>query len=808
MTDRFAYLVPQFPGQTHNMFWEEIRALRERGLEPGIVTTRLAPVRLRSHAWTERAIAQTTALLPVGPLAAGRATLAAVRSPAARRALAHDWRHSSGLRDRCALLVSAVAGAHLGQVAKRRGWPHVHVHSCASAADIARYARLTGDLSYSLTLHGPLADYGPRQREKWAGAAFGIAITEVLRDELRSAVGEAMPADVPVVGMGVRPDAFQRPGPYLPWTPDSGPLRIFSCGRLNVAKGHDTLIRAVHLLTSRGFPVSLTIAGEDEHGGTGYRVVLAELVASLGLSAHVRLLGAVGEQDVRAELLDAHVFALASHAEPLGVVVMEAMAAGLPIVATDRGGIPQLVTQDVDGRLVPPGDPEALADALEWVVADPERAGRIAAAARVAAVRRAAEPSSAEVLAGLLAGRNDGSGVAGPRTEDTQTSPESGGRDPQRPLVVLCAANNWDDIRLADRPLAEALSATTQVLYVDPPLSPLTWRNNPRIRPALQGPRLRRVAPGIVRLTPVVAPFPFRGPMVHLTTRLVRRALRRALSAARTEPRAMVSTLLYIPVFDLAPQAVHAYWAQDSAAAGAAHWGQSVDRVVASERRLARSADLVLVASPAVVADWRAAGFHTEALPNGCDPTRFSATMAPAQVPGIDPTRIVAGFVGHLNERIDFGLLHAIVDAGIQVLMVGPVAGQVTESLDALVRRSGVFWVGPQPFEELPRWLGRMSVGLVPYRVDEFNLWSFPLKTLEYLAAGLPVVSTDLPASAWLASEDIVVAGNIAEFVAGVHSIAQLSPDPARLRRRQDLARKHSWDRRADLLIQLLELAT
>ena len=73
-------------------------------------------------------------------------------------------------------------------------------------------------------------------------------------------------------------------------------------------------------------------------------------------------------------------------------------------------------------------------------------------------------------------------------------------------LVVLCAANNWDGTKLADRHMAEQLCTHVPVLYVDPPMSRLTPRNHPRCRPALDGPRLRVLAPGLARLTPVIPP--------------------------------------------------------------------------------------------------------------------------------------------------------------------------------------------------------------------------------------------------------------------------------------------------------------
>jgi glycosyltransferase involved in cell wall biosynthesis len=400
---RIGYLVPEFPGQTHVMFWRELDELRRRGVVVDVVSTRRPRRALSAHPWSRQAAAATTYLFPPGPTgmveglrawaAAGR-----VDRRAATRALLASPRPPRRVAQR---LAAAGLGARLAWLARRRAWAHVHVHSCAAAADVALFSRLLGGSPYSLTLHGPLGDYGPDQQAKWGGAEFGIVITRRLEAELRAALGSQAPEHLAVSGMGVSPGTFARPAPYEAWT-GAGPAVVFSCGRLNPAKGHLDLVRAVRLVRERGLPAHLTIAGEDEQGGTGYRRVLERAIDELGLADAVTLLGAVPEDEVRRRLHGAHVFALASVAEPLGVVLMEAMAAGVPVVATRAGGVPELVTDGSDGILVPPRDPVAMADALQQVLADVPRACELSAAAAASAARRAAAPSSAEVLLELI----------------------------------------------------------------------------------------------------------------------------------------------------------------------------------------------------------------------------------------------------------------------------------------------------------------------------------------------------------------------------------------------------------------------
>ena len=105
-----------------------------------------------------------------------------------------------------------------------------------------------------------------------------------------------------------------------------------------------------------------------------------DLIAERGLSERVELPGP--QDDVWPWLAKAHVFALASHYEPLGIAVLEAMAAGLPVVATGVDGIGELVEPGVTGRLVEPGDPAALAAALADVLGNPDAARRMGQAGR------------------------------------------------------------------------------------------------------------------------------------------------------------------------------------------------------------------------------------------------------------------------------------------------------------------------------------------------------------------------------------------------------------------------------------------
>src|SRR5690349_10964376 len=142
-------------------------------------------------------------------------------------------------------------------------------------------------------------------------------------------------------------------------------------------------------------------------------------------------------------------------------------------------------------------------------------------------------------------------------------------------LMVLSAANSYDSVKVADQHIAEQLSRLTPVLYVDPPLSRLTPAKNPELARALEGPRLRLLAPGLARLTPVVLPFPSRPGIVTLTTALTARHIRRATSMLGGRVRALISAWPLYPVFGSCSERVRAYWAQDDFVGGAALMGMN-----------------------------------------------------------------------------------------------------------------------------------------------------------------------------------------------------------------------------------------
>lgn len=365
-------------------------------------------------------------------------------------------------------------------------------------------------------------------------------------------------------------------------------------------------------------------------------------------------------------------------------------------------------------------------------------------------------------------------------------------------MVVLCAANSYDGIKLADQHLAEQLSALVPVLYVDPPVSPLTPLRHRDAASRLARPRLRAQAPRLARLSPVVQPGPSRKGLTGWTTALTRQYLRRATSRLGGDVRAVISAWPQFGVFGSCRETVRIYWAQDDFVGGASLLGLNSGHLAARERAVAAGADLVIAANPLVADTWRDRHRRVTLIPYGADVSAYHAVDTVPVPPDAGLEGPVAGFVGQLNRRTDLRLLEAVADRGRSLLLVGPKdPGFEPERLAALLRRPNVRWVGAKPFRALPGYLRSIDVGLVPYGDSAFNRGSFPLKTLEYLAAGRPVVATDLPAIRWLATDLVRVATEPTAFADEVDRLLGEARTPGLMALRREFAAGHSWSNRA-----------
>jgi glycosyltransferase involved in cell wall biosynthesis len=220
--------------------------------------------------------------------------------------------------------------------------------------------------------------------EKMAGASFTRVGTEYNRAHLAGLPGGAA-ARILVMPFGVDTGRFV-PAPPRPETaaPRREPvrngapgLRLVSVGRLVWEKAHHLLLDACARLMARGVDLRLTIVGDGPE-----RAALLAQRDRLGLGDRVAWAGARPEAEVIAALQAADLFVLSSVSEGFGVVLLEAMACGLPVVAPALHGIPEFVTDGVEGVLFRPGSADDLARAIETAASDPGRRAAMGEAGR------------------------------------------------------------------------------------------------------------------------------------------------------------------------------------------------------------------------------------------------------------------------------------------------------------------------------------------------------------------------------------------------------------------------------------------
>jgi glycosyltransferase involved in cell wall biosynthesis len=176
-----------------------------------------------------------------------------------------------------------------------------------------------------------------------------------------------------VVPVAVEPGAFDPPP-----SPDAEGVHIVTTARLTPEKGVDVLVRAAAVLRARVPDLRVLVLGGSQHGHEAYAAELERLAADLGVTDAVCFRGQV-DQPFR-HWGGARVYVQPSRREGFGLAAAEAMASGLPVVASGVGGLTEVVGDA--GVLVPPDDPQALADAVAALLDDPDRAARLASAGR------------------------------------------------------------------------------------------------------------------------------------------------------------------------------------------------------------------------------------------------------------------------------------------------------------------------------------------------------------------------------------------------------------------------------------------
>lgn len=363
---RVAYLINQYPKLSHTFIRREILAVERLGVEVHRFSVRGWDGDLTEPADVAEQ-ARTRYLLKggLGPLAAALLRTAFSRPRRFGRALALAW-HMARLGERSVphhLAYLAEACVLLPMLA-RCGADQLHAHFGTNAAEVAMLTRVLGGPPYSVTVHGSEEFDRPQQlglTDKVHHANLAVVISSYCRSQVWRWATLADWPKVQVVHCGLDTAFFGDAA-----EPPSEAPRLVCVGRLCEQKGQLLLIEAAALLKREGVSLDLVLAGDGE-----MRAVIEAAIARHGLGGHVRITGPITNAQVREELRQARALVLASFAEGLPVVVMEALAIGRPVLATRITGIPELVRDGSEGWLFEAGSVEALAQAMRTCLAAP-----------------------------------------------------------------------------------------------------------------------------------------------------------------------------------------------------------------------------------------------------------------------------------------------------------------------------------------------------------------------------------------------------------------------------------------------------
>ena len=380
---RVGYVMTHYPRLAQTFIAGEIDSVAAAGVEvtPFAMNRPDAGERARPGAAAREA---ATLYLKDRPLAAvGAAFALCARHPAGMaRVIADALRSGGGQPMRIARRLAHLLQATLvARAARARGLRHLHAHFGLAPATIAwlasRIATLEGHkTSFSFTIHGYHDFIDPAETRldiKAKAADAVVCISDFTRSQLFLGSDPELWRRFTVIRCGVDLTRW----PYRPSVPRGNAPMIVAIGRLSPEKGFSVLIEAMARLRDAQIPAMLRLVGDGPE-----RARLESRIRELALSDRVRLDGELTPDEVREALTDAAVFCLPSFSEGLPVSIMEAMAAGVPVVASWIAGIPELAQSEVTALTVPPGRADALADALSRLITDRELAARLALAAR------------------------------------------------------------------------------------------------------------------------------------------------------------------------------------------------------------------------------------------------------------------------------------------------------------------------------------------------------------------------------------------------------------------------------------------
>ena len=365
---RIAYLTGQYPRATDTFIQREVAALRDSGVHVQTFSVRRPAVDENVGPEQQAERDRTIYLLPpkLGNLIAVGAKLK-FGSPLRyfkTLGLALSIRQS-GIKGFFYALFYFMEAGLIADRMKREKLTHLHNHFGDSSCTVAMLAAALGGFTFSFSLHGPGIFFEPyrwRLDEKLKRALFVSNISHFCRSQAMIFCPPDKWGRLHIIHCGVDPELFK------PAEHTSRGTRLLTVGRMASVKGIPVLLDAIKKLHAEHPGLTLTVVGDGPE-----RKSFEQYAAKLGIADAVSFVGYQSQAAVRERLNKTDVFVLPSFAEGVPVVLMEAMAAGVPPVTTRIAGVAELIDDGQSGLLVPPGDAGSLANAIDTLLNDPDK---------------------------------------------------------------------------------------------------------------------------------------------------------------------------------------------------------------------------------------------------------------------------------------------------------------------------------------------------------------------------------------------------------------------------------------------------
>lgn len=413
------YLASRLPSRSETFVYREVIALRNLGIKVVTASVR-APETGLGDDELERMALSSMVVYKGAPAVFGDfcAEIARDASRTLRtvfRAI-HDSLHRYGLSPArlAKTLVHAVSGISLARRLRGSGVRRIHAHMAHVPTSIAMYASMHGRIPFSFTGHGAdLFRDALLLERKLARASHVVCISEWHRG-FYSRVYQRPVGDYPLVRCGVdfRNWAVAGAGTGAPPARGQPIPMILSVARLVPKKGVHVLVRALARMRDRSVAFRAVVAGDGAELQN-----LKTLALGCGVAGCIEWTGAIDHSKVAGLIRESTVFALPcviakdGDRDGIPVALMEAMAAGVPCVSTDFPAIRELIEDGVSGRLVPPEDPVALAQAISDFINDPSLRASIGAAGKQRVESEFSTGLNANRLSQVFDGDSEGAGL-------------------------------------------------------------------------------------------------------------------------------------------------------------------------------------------------------------------------------------------------------------------------------------------------------------------------------------------------------------------------------------------------------------